>query len=395
MRLALAFVALVALASACDDEVIPPRVPTKSTQKQASPAERRDAACKATRLPSAVAQKASDGSVDVPQGNVARVDIEGAPDDGAARKAIGLAAGDALTVQKTQDALRHLYELGDIEDVRMEAQPSPQGVVLRFVIARRASLGEVVIHAGVVLDAPELENAFHAKGGAAYNPQALVSSRGTLVEGLKARGYADATLTVTGERSGDGSVDLCINLHEGSKITIDTIGFRGLSKIKEDELRPFLDIDHGKINAAGGVLDQSKIDDAIAKMAEIFDARGLENATISLKTARSGDKVSIIFDVEEGPVIILRRYEVKGDLVTDAGAYKKLLSLKSKDPFSRAKLVADIQKVNELHDKKGRKDLEVRPDTQVDPKNNTVDVVLVVIDPKKIKPPPPPPAQKK
>ena len=116
------------------------------------------------------------------------------------------------------------------------------------------------------------------------------------------------------------------------------------------------------------MLDPAKIDDAIAKMAEVLDAHGLAKGTIQMKSVRRAPETSspIVFEVEEGPVFVLRRYEVKGDLATDAGAYKKLLSLKSKDPCSRArKLLADIQKIGEIHDKQGRQ--ERPPGTAADP----------------------------
>lgn len=390
-----AFAALVALA-ACDDEVIPPKVPTKTAQKEATPAERREAACKAKELPGA-GSHATEGTLDLPQGKVARVEVEGASDEPRARAATGIAEGEPLTLQKTQDAIRKLWSLGDVDDVRMEARPSSSGIVLHFTVSRRPAYGQVVIHGGTIYDAPELEKALKASGGAAYDPVALMTARAALVEGLRQRGYSDASLALGGVRAQDGTVDLCVDLHEGSKITIDSVTFKGLSKLKEEELRAAFDTDHGRINAPGGILDQNKLDEAMAKMAEIFDAHGLAKGNVTPKTQRNGDKVAISFEIDEGPVVTLRRYEVKGDLIADAGAYKKLMTLKSKDPFSRARLVADMQKIGEMHDKKGRKDLEVQPQTQVDDKNNTVDVVLVVVDPKKAKqqPPPPPPPNKK
>ncbi len=389
-----AFCAFVTL-GACDDEIIPPKTPTKTVQKEATPEERRDAACKAKELPGAPS-RATEAPTELPSGNVAKIEVD-APDEAKVRSAIGFTAGDSLSLPKTQDAMRRIWALGDVDDVRLEARPSPQGVVLHFTVAKRPTYGQVVIHGGSIIDAPELEKALHATTSAPYDPVTLVAARGTLVEGLKQRGYSDATLMLTGTRAQDGTVDLCVNLHEGAKITIDTVSFKGLSKLKEEDLRATLDTDHGRINAPGGVVDQAKIDEALGKMAEIFDAHGLAKGNVSTKTQRTGDKVSIVFEVDEGPVITLRRYDVKGDMLGDASAYRKLLSLKSKDPFSRQKLVADMQKIGEMHDKKGRKDLEVQPQTQLDDKNNTIDVVLVVVDPKKAKqqPPPPPPPGKK
>ena len=391
-----ALAVLVGLAGACDDEIIPPKPPQKTVVKDATPAERRDLACKAKTLPPSATASASDGPADaVPEGPVARVEIEGAADEGAARAAIGIAQGDMANLARTQQAIRRLYALGGADDVRLTARRESSGLVLHFAIVKRPRFGEVVVHGGTIYDAPELEKAFAATGGAPYDPVAIVKARSKLVDALRGRGYADATLSVVGDRAKDGSVDLCVDLREGNKITIDTIAFKGLSKIKEADLRATIDTDSGRINAPGGILDQSKIDEAITKMADIFDAQGLAKGRISTKTTRNGDKVSLLFDVEEGPVVRLRRYEVKGDLVADAGAYKKLLSLKPKDPFSRAKLVSDLKKIEELHEKKGRKDVAVQPQTTLDDKNDTVDVVLVVVDPKKAKkapPPPPPPA---
>jgi outer membrane protein assembly factor BamA len=381
---------------ACDDEVIPPsKTPNRVSLHQSSPAERRDAACKAKSLPSRDAIKTNEGVPEIPQGNVARVDVDGASDAAAARAAIGIAAGEPLTLEKTQAAIRKLYALGDVDDVRLDIAKTSQGAVLHFVIDKRAKLGEVVLHGGSIDDAPELEKALHATSGAPYDPAMLMRTRATLVDALHDRGYSDATLAVTGERAQDGVVDLCVDLHEGSKITIDSIKFIGLSRIKETELSSTLDTDHGRINAVGGVIDQNKIDEAVAKMAEVFDARGLAKGTISTKTTRNGDKVSLVFEIEEGPVVLIRRYDIKGDLVADAGTYHRLMSIKPKDVFSRAHLMADLKKIGELHEKKNRADLVIEPQTQLDDKNNTVDVVLVVVDPKKVQQQQPPPAPPK
>lgn len=391
---ALLWIALSVPVGACDDEVIPPsKTPSKVLVKEATPQERRDAACKAKSLPTRESIRTNDGAPELPTGTIARVDVDGASDAAAARSAIGIAPGESLTLEKTQNAMRRLFALGDVDDVELDAKPSAQGVVVHFRIVPRPKLGEVVIHGGTIYDNLELEKALHAASGATYDPNTIMTTRTTLVDALHERGYADATLNVTGERAQDGAVDLCVDLHEGSKVTIDSIKFTGLARIKEIELSSTLDTDHGRINAPGGVIDQGKIDEAISKMAEVFDARGLAKGTISTKTTRNGDKVSLVFEIEEGPVILVRRYEVKGDLAADAGTYQRLLSVKPKDVFSRAKLVADLKKISELHEKKKRTDLVVEPQTQLDDKNNTVDVVLVVIDPKKQKltPPPAPP----
>ena len=394
MRAAAFVFALVAVA-ACDDEYIPPKTPTKVAAHEATPTERRDAACQAKELPAPPPINMSDGAGDLPQGKVARVEVDGAKDDEHVRAAIAIAPGDPLSASKTQDAIRHLYALGGVSDVRLEVRPDAQGAILRFVLVKHPALGEVVIHGGTVVDAPEIEKAFHATSGADYDPTAIVQTRWKLMGTLREKGYSDALLSVVGARANDGKVDLCIDLREGAKVTVESIAFRGLAKVKEDELRPLLETDGGRINAPGGVVDQNKLDDSVIKMTEVLDSHGLAKGSVQIKTTRTGDKVALTLEVDEGPVIVVRRYEVKGDLVAPVSAYTKVLSLRSKQPFSRAKLVADIQKIGDVNDSHGHKDFQVQPQTEVDDKNNTVDVTLVVIDPKKATQTAPPPPPKK
>ena len=150
--------------------------------------------------------------------------------------------------------------------------------------------------------------------------------------------------------------------------------------------------DVGKMQVPPAILNKpGKLDDAIVKMNTLYFDRGMIRASVTGKTQRNADKVSITFTVEEGPVFTVRRYEITGDMVGDAAAYKKLLSQRSKEAFSPAKLDADMHKLAELDEKRGRKDLLIQPDTHIDDKNNTVDVVLHVVDPKKVQAAPPPP----
>ena len=398
MRLASLLLVAAVFAGACDDDYIPPRTPhaaaSAAVAAPMTPAERREAACKAQSLPPPAAPSQSVASAEAPHGVVARVDVEGASDEARARAALGIAKGDAFDAAKAGAAIRHLYELGDADDVHLEARTTPQGVELRYTVRPKAKLGEVVIHGGSLIDVPELERALHAKAGGTYEPATVASSRAALVDSLHQRGYLDASLNVVGIRTG-GDVDLCVELHEGAKVTVDRVAFSGISRIKEEELRALIDTDGGHVNAAGGVLDPGKLDDAIVKMNTLYFDRGMIRASVTGKTQRNADKVSITFTVEEGPVFTVRRYEITGDMVGDAGAYRKLLSQRSKEPFSPAKLDADMHKIAELDEKRGRKDLQIQPDTHIDDKNNTVDVVLHVVDPKKVQAAPPPPPKPK
>ena len=62
------------------------------------------------------------------------------------------------------------------------------------------------------------------------------------------------------------------------KITIESVAFKGMSKLKEADLLATIDTDHGRINAPGGIVDQTKLDDAITKIADAYNNAVVQNA---------------------------------------------------------------------------------------------------------------------
>ncbi len=356
----------------------------------ASPQERRAAACEKHDL-AAPATFAAHADTAIPAGVVASVAVTGASSPEKAKSVVGLKPGDTFDLHKAQQTIRRLYALGGVDDVQLAAHSTPQGLALQFVLHPRPQLGEVVVHGDAGMNDADLGKALHVAAGRPYNPIDLVSGKAALLSDLRSKGYLDATLDMGSVEGAPGEMDVCASLKEGPRVTIDKVAFTGLTNLKEDDLRALVDTEGGKVNAPGMVIDQDRLDRATVQIQALMYDRGMLVSEVHQKVERSGDKESIVFDVKEGPIFKVSHYGVKGDLLAGKAAYQKLLTGKPKEVFSRKKVMEDIARIQKLHHDKGRDDMQVVPETQLDSDKGTVAVTLDVTDPKK----PPKPAEAK
>lgn len=349
-----------------------------------------DAACSAKSLWSPDPQPIAP-NLGTPQGKVTAIEIVGVSGDARVKDAVRLAVGDEFDAAKARDSLQRMWAIGDFDDVGLDVAEKDGGVSLRFRITPFPKLGEIFIEGDGEADKKaELEKALRSAGGDKYVARALAMARVGFLTGLNERGYIDSSMTLTSAKNEDGAVDVCAVVKKGALVTIDRIRFEGLKVIKESDLLPQMDTDGGKANVVGGVIDGPRIEHSAQQFALVLGDHGMPTSQITYDVERKNDKATLVFKIVEGPVFKLRRYEVVGDRIADAGTYQKLLKLKPKDLFNQTALMADRDAIQAFHKSKGRPDLELVPETSLDPKSGTVDLVFRVVDPKKPAPPPKP-----
>ena len=96
------------------------------------------------------------------------------------------------------------------------------------------------------------------------------------------------------------------------------------------------------------------------------------------KTAGADRQVLLSFVVKEKAVI--RKITFEGHKKLSRGALSDLLTLKNKDPFDRAKLDEDREKLIAKYREKGFLDAAVEPEVKADTKTATVDLLFKVIE---------------
>jgi len=197
------------------------------------------------------------------------------------------------------------------------------------------------------------------------------------VSALAREGRLDARVTVSSAFADalHGSVDVCVHADRGPLVVLGGIVVRGSAHLAT--LQPIFDG-----NVHGAVLDEEVLDrDLLLAAAALYD-RGLLAHKIQKTIQRTGNELTVVVDVMDGPVYRYSRLDVRGDLAAPKAEYMKLVGPKAGDVFDRSAMLKVMEDIRALDTAKGRTD-EIDPETTLDEKTHTVALVLAIKHPKR------------
>ncbi len=311
-------------------------------------------------------------------GPVAEVIIEGL--DGKEeqlRATMGSQAGERLNPSKVAADIETLWATGRFEDISVEVRTTERGTILAFVLAPRPTTGKLFFRGIEQLPKHQVDAAIQLQPGDPFDPQQLSYTVARLKETYGAAGYRFATVEAHQLRT--DALHLCLVVNEGTKVTIDQWTFEGAKLVDEEQLRALMDSRDGTVNVSGGVY-RPKVwgDDALRIQAMYYD-NGFITAKITapeLDVSPDKRKVTVTIRIDEGVVYRVGKISFSGDALVAGQRYASSVTTKSGDVFSRAKVMEDLARIREFHEKTGSwtPQFEVVPVTQIDSDKSLVHI---------------------
>ncbi len=290
------------------------------------------------------------------------------------RAAIRQKAGEPIDPDVVAADIRRIWRLEAFSDVRVEFEAEGGGTALVYALEPRRLLGRVfyggdgAVRVGV-----------HA--GDLYDPARIQRRVGSLVSAARAAGYLEARGAVHARLPDESTVDLCVAVYRGPRFFIDRIVFDGNHRVDDATLRAALHTADGKVERPGRPYRADLLQtDRLFLSASYFD-RGMLSVRIHAPRAvldRARHRVTVHFQVDEGPVFRLGKLAVRGRLLTSAATYRKLLGVRSGEVFDRSRFLAGLERIRDYHLWRGHGSLAVEPDSHLDLARHTVDLVLKV-----------------
>ncbi len=272
-----------------------------------------------------------------------------------------------LEPEAVREAMRRLWREGRFDDVVVETSREGDGVAVVFRVTPKRAIARVFVGAAEDSDVAALGLA----SGRFYDPVALVSSEHALRDALAKRGHLDATVVVSSAFADADrtAVDVCVRVERGPRVVLEKIDVRksafasalAAELAKTDEK-----------NVPGAVLDDDYLErDVLVLSAWLYD-RGLLSHKIDKTIERTGDRLTVVLDVTDGPVYRYGSIDVRGDLAAPKAEYMKLVTAKRGDVFSRSQMVGILDAFRALDKSKGHESIEIEPQSELDETTHTV-----------------------
>jgi outer membrane protein insertion porin family len=299
--------------------------------------------------------------------------------------------GMSFSAEALTEDVRELYGSGFFDDIEVDLTRKDDGVHLRFLVRERPSIAKITFDGNNQIDNDDLKEGIEIKEATVLSQPAIRRSIQKIRDMYAEKGFFLAEAESSTIPMRDGEVEVKFKITEHDQVSVRRVTFIGNEHVSSEELRSLMFTGNAGffLFGSGGPFRQDAFERDVAVLSALYYDRGFLTVSIGtprimLTPDRSGIEVSITID--EGPRYRIRQLRVyergaDGKEVDPIGGRRNLRMMvraKSGDWFNRAQVLEDLQAVRTLYRDHGYANVDATPQTNLDPVNHEVDVVVPV-----------------
>lgn len=239
--------------------------------------------------------------------------------------------------------------------VRPTYRQTEEGPVLVFQVVERPILKSVTFNGNKKIKTSELQAHTGLRPNHAYDVAANRESVHRIRQLYLEKGYRFAEVTLEKGDSPDDR-DVIFNIVEGPKTKIWDINFNGNRFSTSAILKTKISSKTVKLWIIQGDYDPDIIHNDVLALKQYYMSLGFFNVDVQVKEKFSDDKakVTLEFEISEGPRFKVAGIDVIGNEVIDKARLLHDLKLESGDFFNERFLKEDVQSMTDMYDEQGR-----------------------------------------
>lgn len=276
-------------------------------------------------------------------------------------------AGDQVTIEDVDEAMRNIFSLGRFDDVSAELTELQGAKVITFVVSELPLVRDIVFEGNEELSEEKLRPLVSLKIPALFNYAKAKQSIFEIENKYAEDGYHAAKVEYAVDVDGQNEAIVTYKIVEGDKVLIDEIRFVGNTAIEKDDLLDAMETqerwwlswltDRGAYQEENMELDVERIK-AAYKDKGYMDVK-VKQPEIAL--IKNDKYLEIVVEIDEGPQYRVGTVGFKGDLLRSSDELLDMISLKSGDVFNRSQLHKNIEGLTDLYADEGYANANVAP----------------------------------
>jgi outer membrane protein insertion porin family len=244
------------------------------------------------------------------------------------------------------DTLREQGYLHASVSPRSELEHAPERATLVFSIdpGPRTTIGELRVDGRPVVSARDLFSRLGLKAGEPYQRQLLNARIERAIEERRKAGYYEARITPAVELANDDRVaNITMTVSPGPLVRVVFAG-DPLPSDRRAELVP--------VEREGSV-DEDLLEDSTSRIEEYLRAQGYREAAAPHTREERNDELIITFTVKRGQQSRVSTFEISGNATVPLTEFAATLRTRDGQPFSDAKLEADVAAIQDAYAQRG------------------------------------------
>ena len=274
---------------------------------------------------------------------------------------------ELVTTRKLASDLRRLWGLGYFEDVRVDAELAPRGVILTYVVKERPTVRKIIVEGNDKIKLDDINEVLDLEKNEVLDLGKVKDNVEKVATLYTESGLflADVSYELRPVLDEPGKVDLALVITESEEVIVRGIEFVGNTAFSDKELRKTIGTRVGGYlsvafpKRAGGVFNREAFKQDYAFLRSHYSNFGyLDMAPKDPELALSADRrfVFLTIPVEEGPQYKIGSIKAKESLIKgEKELFSEDVLAESIEPILKVGDVASLGKVSQI-----REDIERR-----------------------------------
>ena len=302
-----------------------------------------------------------------------------------------LKSGDTYVEDNVTGQVKILYDTGFFEDVRVESEAVPDGMVVTFVVQEKPFITEIVYDGNENLSDEKLKEKTTIKSQTFLDQQQAKESAETIRLLYQHDGYYNAQVVPVIQTLDENRKRLTFHITEGEKAKIKTVMFEGLHSASKSEMLNVMATRewipwYGLITrlklpsmvSDAGILKRDELNNDVERIREVLLNRGYFNVRVGQPIVDlTEDKkwFTVTYHISEGEPFTVTEVGFRGYTVFEDSELRVGMKIKEGEIFQRAKIRDEIGRITDMYGAKGYSFAEVSP--SVNPNNEERTIALI------------------
>ncbi|MBU0767471.1 MAG: outer membrane protein assembly factor BamA, partial [Proteobacteria bacterium] len=300
----------------------------------------------------------------------------------AIKRIIKTKPGDIYLSKSLSDDLKAVFAMGYFDDIRIEADDTPDGKKIIFRVKEKATIRVIHFKGNKVFKEDKVKENLTIKTGSILNPFKIRRNIGRIEELYKEKNYHNVKVTYNIHQLEHNQADLEFDIDEGEKVLIKSVTFEGNNAYTDKILKKMMKTSEKGFFSwvtSSGDLKMEDVDQDISKLSGFYYNNGYIQARIGEPQIEyKGDWIYITIKIDEGPQFKVGTVDITGDLVLPKDELKERLKITKETYYNREVVRNDILPLTDLYSDEGFAYADISPTIDKDFDNLKVNITYSV-----------------
>lgn len=319
------------------------------------------------------------------EGNVIAVRIKGNKrvDTETIKSYLVTKVGDRYYPVKIRQDVKNIYARGFFNDVRVEGEQTPEGVILTFYVEEKPLVKSVKYIGNSKGKKDDIQEVITVKEHQVLNMTEVRETEKAILSYYQKQGYFLADIKTEIEPTEDGQVKVTFKIEEKDRVMVKRVIFLGNEAFSESELqerimtRPATAFSF--MTPGIGHFRKEEFDLDLARLTYFYYDNGYIRVQIAPpQVFVSPDKsfITVVFKIVEGPQFFVGKVDIQGDMIRPKEELMSKLTLEEGGVYSASRLRRDMDNMADFYADYGYADANIVPESRVHEAERKVDITF-------------------